>query len=57
MAKLDGRYAADAWKNPGLNVTISRKSTPIRGFSDREMAEYSLVSHAAHTKARTERMT
>jgi hypothetical protein len=56
IAKLDGKYAADAWKNPGLTATIIKNRTPIRGLSVREMAEYSRVSHAAQMNASAKRM-
>lgn len=56
MAKLDGRKAAEAWKKPGLNTTIIKNRSPIRGLSFRQMAEYRRVSHAAQMKANAKRI-
>lgn len=56
MVKLDGKNAADAWNMPGLKATMIRKRRPTLGFNVRQIAEYSLVSQAAQTAARTNRI-
>lgn len=55
MAKLEGRYAGEAWYIPGLNIMTMRKYIATREFMVLDMAEYSRVSHTAHSKASTTR--
>jgi hypothetical protein len=53
MAKLEGRYAADAWNMPVLVTVMIKKMMAILGLRARETTENSLVSQTAHTNART----
>jgi hypothetical protein len=56
IVKLEGRKAAVEWNMPGLKATIMRNRRPILGLKVRQIAEYSLVWHDAHTIARKQRM-
>jgi hypothetical protein len=53
MAKLDGRYATEAWNIPVLVVMMIKNINAILGFRTLVMAEYILVSQRAHTTANT----
>jgi hypothetical protein len=39
MAKLDGRYAGEAWYIPGLETRAIKKNTATRGWRDLEIVE------------------
>jgi hypothetical protein len=53
MAKLEGRYAAAAWKLPALKMVATKNAIPIRGFSVAAIAFQSSVWHSAHANAST----
>jgi hypothetical protein len=55
MAKLDGRYAGEAWYIPGLETMAMRKYIATRGFIVLDIVAYSLVWHTAQRRARKTR--
>jgi hypothetical protein len=55
MAKLEGRYAGEAWYIPGLEIMTMRKYIATRGFMVLEIVAYNRVWHTAQRKARKTR--
>jgi len=55
MAKLEGRYAGEAWYIPGLEIITMRKYIATRGFMVLDIVAYNRVWHTAQIKARKTR--
>ena len=56
IAKLEGKYATDAWKRPGLESMTIKNIMATLGFSALAIVENSLDWQAAHASARMLRM-
>lgn len=56
MAKLEGRYAAEAWNIPGLDTMAKKKKRATRGFKVLLITRKREVWQRAQTKARKYRM-
>jgi len=50
MAKLEGRYATDAWNIPAAVTEMTKKTMPILGLITREITANSWVSQRAQTR-------
>jgi hypothetical protein len=56
MAKVEGRYAVDAWNIPALETVTIRKMMAILGFIVREITAKRRVSHTEQRRAKTMRI-
>jgi len=55
MAKVEGRYAMEAWKFPALNAVANKKKNAILGFIALDIVVNRRVSHAAQANAKATR--